>query len=530
MQKNIFVKSSLAVKCFYLLCAILLSAVTSFILTCFIYRLEIISRFSFRLFYLLAVFFSIMLILILNYRKRIGVNITLTLVVFLCAGLFAVEAPPFLGISWDDHIHYGRALVLSQFGNHEVSEADNYLIDTRFKSAAVNGFIVNGEWEKRIDTADRKYVNGNREQIKDYRPCDLLPTEIVYIPSAVFLFMGRHTRMSFSSAFIFGRLGNVFFYCILLYTALKKLKSGKFIIFAVSMFPTVLFLMSTYSYDTWGLVLEILGLSLFAEVMQSKTKKMSYKRALVIGLVMSVGFIAKPVYFPLLLILFNITADKLKSGFRMYQYRLIISAFSVALILYFTLPFLITGVGGNDMRGGNHINSAEQIMYMLGNPIKYIKTMLREILVLWVPLDSFFMINDCLNLSGPDFSEATCFSLVVLFTAFWDKSECDRGFTKLRYKTVTAVSAFVTTGVVATAMYVAFTDVGNTVVLGCQPRYIIPVLLPVLLYLGSYEFNKRFRFMDGDVTDIIVPGLLILYYGLYALWIVMSRCVISFLL
>jgi uncharacterized membrane protein len=66
---------------------------------------------------------------------------------------------------------------------------------------------------------------------------------------------------------------------------------------------------------------------------------------------------------------------------------------------------------------------------------------------------------------------------IVLATAVLDKNGT-KGKT-VAMIIVTVSSFFVTVFLVATAMYISFTPVGLNTVLGCQYRYLIPVLFPL---------------------------------------------------
>ena len=100
---------------------------------------------------------------------------------------------------------------------------------------------------------------------------------------------------------------------------------------------------------------------------------------------------------------------------------------------------------------------------------------------------------------------ATATLLIVLFCAFADKGEADRFKKAQAYKLSMVISAFVTIAVVATALYIAFTPVGANSVAGCQWRYIVPVLFPLLYCLGTSKVTCH---LEKEKMGAVVFGTL----------------------
>ena len=80
------------------------------------------------------------------------------------------------------------------------------------------------------------------------------------------------------------------------------LKSGKMILAAVLLIPECVFLASNYSYDPGVTGFLALGLSYCFAEWQEPTGKITLRNALLIGISLFLGCIAKPVYFPILLL------------------------------------------------------------------------------------------------------------------------------------------------------------------------------------------------------------------------------------
>ena len=62
----------------------------------------------------------------------------------------------------------------------------------------------------------------------------------------------------------------------------------------------------------------------------------------------------------------------------------------------------------------------------------------------------------------------------------------------------------------ATALYIAFTPVGNGEINGCQSRYLIPLLSPFILLLTGQRFNliKNKTAYNGTVLGVASVAVL----------------------
>ena len=54
-----------------------------------------------------------------------------------------------------------------------------------------------------------------------------------------------------------------------------------------------------------------------------------------------------------------------------------------------------------------------------------------------------------------------------------------------RMRITTVLSCFATVAVISASMYVAYNDVGSSIINGCQFRYVFPLLAPLLFFFRS---------------------------------------------
>ena len=63
---------------------------------------------------------------------------------------------------------------------------------------------------------------------------------------------------------------------------------------------------------------------------------------------------------------------------------------------------------------------------------------------------------------------------------------------------------------ITSAMYLSFTEVGNTTIEGVQARYFIPTLLPLLLLLRKTEKNPKEEKNDKDIALLLIPLIILI--------------------
>ena len=71
----------------------------------------------------------------------------------------------------------------------------------------------------------------------------------------------------------------------------------------------------------------------------------------------------------------------------------------------------------------------------------------------------------------------------------------------------------------ATALYVSFTPVAHSTILGCQKRYLLPVILPVLYFLSEWNIEVPDKIKNNVfLFGITIMGVIFLN-GIYELCI-----------
>ncbi|MGN0172730.1 MAG: DUF2142 domain-containing protein [Acutalibacteraceae bacterium] len=438
----------------------------------------------------------------------------LFLVMSLAAGsLFAVFMPSALTNSWDEVYHYKNALNVSYVDEVRYTAVDYYQMQHR------------DPYEYDMDALAAQH----EAQDEEYRQGAVTVNEAPFkiqniwaIPSALGLFLARALGLPYYMMLIFGRWGNLIAYSLVGFLAVRRLKSGKMILAAVLLAPTNLFMASAFSYDPWVTVWAALGLSCFFREWQEPNAPLRWQNAALMIASLTIACPPKAIYFPLLCVLFFLPKSKFSDKRARYAYYTVIALAMLLLLWSFAAPFFSDMSSRSDMRGGSDVNAGEQVAFILGHPFAYIKLLLKFLMQYLNPADaSKYLVNLAYHGMAP---HGAAYIALLAVAAFTDKSACDRCLqNKWGLRAAVYGTLFVTIALAATSLYVSFTSVASNTVAGMQPRYILPILFPALLLLGSSRVQNRMNrswyngLLFGVIGMVVFSGILYNCVALYEL-------------
>lgn len=377
--------------------------------------------------------------------------------------------------TWDIDSHYRWALIDSYLGRACLTQADLdffYVNETSLLADSAQESRIN---QKKLNS-EYNYVVAN-----DYEVISL-----PHMPSGIAMAVVRWFGGSFIAVFKAGEFANLIVYAILCYLGLRKLKSGKLIFSIIALFPTSLMMATNYSYDYWVIAFSMLGMAYFIGNCQHRDSYISTKDTIIMVGALALACLPKQIYVPIMLIPFFMPHNKIENKKKYYAICLL--GFAVLLGSFIIRAIGSTG-GSGDSRGGA-VSPGDQIQYMLSSPGSYIQKLL-DFLADYL---SILMVKE-FTLDFAYFGMGNIFihliTILLIVAALLDKDECDD------YKTGTIVriySVLVYVGVaalVATAMYISYTEVGASEIAGCQARYLIPLVYPLAAVIGSPKIRNK---------------------------------------
>lgn len=438
--------------------------------------------------------------------------------VIIILGAINVYATPIeVGVSWDDEIHYARALYLAD-GMTDYAEAEEIrLIDKYAQNIYQQDIFTRDERNNSISVGNRYLQDGVKEVAINGSGISIW--SIAYVPAAFGIYVARLAGLPFADIFRMGKMFNVLFYAFVFAWAVKSLKkNGKMFCAAIALIPTNIFLTSNYAYDWWVTSWLCLAFAKLYGMMESEEKISTFDFAKIVGIAF-LAILPKAIYVVVFIPFLLIPSEKIEKAVKS---RLIALAGMFAGLCTFVLPILYNvsaNVSAGDMRGGSDINSTAQLIYIFSHPVRYIEVLFR---FLWQYFSVDLIPSYTTHMSYYGIGRfGVAVMIIVIVIAIIDN---ERKFactvkSAIVYRSVTCVSCLLTVMAVATALYLDFTAVGSDTILGCQSRYLIPVLFPGLycLFYNKLSIGEKIK---NCIFALAIMSLSCIYiYNLYSLMI-----------
>jgi len=449
---------------------------------------------------------------ILCFRKKPE---KLFLALAITIGLMYSLTQPIFHPSWDEEFHYPTSVMHSFIGEAYYTEntqmiqtaswrvnVDYYGAEERTAYIAAIDSLAERGFTSSVEQAETKYYSW-----------------ISYIPYGIVLFITRSIGVSATYSYLIGRTAGVIVYAVVIFFALKRLRTGKYLVAVISLIPTAMFLASSYGYDYWVTAFTVLGFSYLFREWQEPDRPIDKQSVIIMLGAFIIGLAPKQIYFPLMFSLYFLSKSKFQNQQAYRRYLLIVTLCIGFVVGSFVLP-IVTGFHVvTDVRGGDNVSAPDQIKYILSAPFTYFQIVLRAILNLFKPsqlhqFTTFFAYLG--NMVSP-------FHLVVistlLITALTDRNQYDKA--KLHWSQRVGVfgSAFATLVLICTALYVGYVNVGSDTINGVQPRYIIPLLFPVLAMLRLDRLKLK---IPLAVYSIAIYGSMA-FTLLYGYWFLVAQ-------
>lgn len=460
------------------------------------------------------VFFSLIFFFILNllcekelYMYKLHV---FYFVVALGFGSLIIIASGSRATTWDEEVHYNAVHTL----NFQKNVAWNDAV-----SLSCTRSVPNVNTKEELNMLN-DYMNSisynNQMQLKG--KSILSKGYIIYFPMVVAYHICDLLNVPFAWQYMIGRFGNLIFCiiinCIAIYIARKK----KLLIVVLSLMPTLLFQSSLYTYDGIIFACMNLGVVLWINTLDcvNEDKKITWKQLLVITIMLGIGCLAKPVYFPIMILLIPLLWKMINNkvdGKAINKKRLLIIMLSViaiiciGMLLVLTRHVIVNMLYGNaeyggDIRGGD-TGVAGQLVSIIKHPVSYVKLLVHEIFTLdnfrnfnkasknhFLPSNLMFLNLYGLGMLKDAWSYILLPVLALLFITNIDEMQ-NTGETKKTNRLILIVAVGCSIILVWTAMYLAFSPIGDNKISGVQARYFLPLLLPTAYALSSNRIQIK---------------------------------------
>lgn len=460
--------------------------------------------------------FSIMLIVYIIYRfyKKGGFDEKIHRYFFVLGLIIGSTMifiqPDVTFYSWDDQIHFLRTYELVG-GNLEWKNGEFSMIDS---NAFVIGSINSLEEQENL----KEYLNSDIDsEIKynSYSSRFITYDKICYIPSAIGFYLAKLLHLPFVICFRLGKFMNLLTYLLFMSYAIKITKNFKKLLIVIGFIPTSIFLACQYSYD--GAVMGGITLSLVVlfNWILIRDSKVDFKSMCIFIFSILYGCFPKAIYAPLLLLFLFVPSDKFKNKKESLLLKIGIIIICLLLLSTFVLPVVTTDVSG-DPRGGN-TSVSEQMKVIFSNPVGYINV-LNDTMV--NQFNNYFLGKDILGnysyMGLIDNNLYFSFLVLLLFVLFTEETNKTLN---LKNKFIILLGIIGIILLIWTALYLSFTPVGLNTINGVQPRYFIPLLLPLfcLLKIDKIKNNISLKIYNTIILGFSAMIVIISLYNIFIL-------------
>lgn len=343
--------------------------------------------------------------------------------------------------------------------------------------------LVSRSTESYEDLWRRINLTETDEELKMTYNTMALYAPICHAPQALGMFISRILGAGISVQCYVGRLFNFALSIILIYNAIRLMPYKKYLLMYIALLPVSFNVLPSLSSDAITLSMVLFYISYILHLKYNdELKEFRKKEKIALAISTIVISLCKIVYVPLCLLLFILPKEKfgtLKKK-NIFVIALIFTAIIINLIwLAYCSRFLIEFNGG--------VNSKEQVMFILTHPIQYCIILFRTI--------NFYFNTYYSGLSGDSLgsycvkaSEIFIYASIVL-TSLLFIAKVDNNEKKIKIDLVTkGICAFIFIAIVVliyTSLYVQWTPVKNTFILGVQARYFLPILILTAIILDN---------------------------------------------
>ena len=441
------------------------------------------------------------------YRKQnakhpgIATSISL-LVLGMC---LLVLQPPYTS-GWDEQIHTAHSYDLAVTGDEQGTPNVISYLTTNSAWFYLHPDI---SFEERIDYI--RVMNQMGDSFgEDMGGYGLRMNSVGYIFQAGAMTVGKLFDLPFYLIWVMGKFANLALYAIGMGIAVAIVPFGKRLLMVVAHFPIMIFLSTVYTYDVTVNVFIILAICIWLRELVNKDQLFGYKWRIAFVACLVIGCMPKAVYAPLILCALLLPSSKFKSKKDAYVTKGLVILVFIMLMSTFVMPTVSSPSSGGDSRGGD-TSVAAQMSYVLGQPFAYAVVLLKNIFDTAVNYTFGTLMSDFAYWGTA--SQPVLFSILLVGTLMTD-SYAEKGkriVLNVKEKVMAFFVIALTVALIWTALYLSFTEVGETTIAGVQARYYLPFIFLFYLLFKPKKIKSEFKVENYQmVVMLIASGLFVL--------------------
>lgn len=429
--------------------------------------------------------------------------------------LYVFILPPFQSV--DEGMHFYRTYQISQ-GRLIAKNLDGKIGDELPESLS-NFYNLYTPFIKNIDMkTGKKDIIRNfnlklNEKNKVYTEFTntALYSPVCYISQLPGVIISKALNFPLAGIYYAGRICNLIFYCIFVYLALGIIPFFRLPLLLLAIMPMSLSLAGAYTCDVAVLGFNFIWISMILRFITDSSEK-QFKIYLPAFMLLAFLISLTKSYILLLPLIFLIAPSKFKNikYYAGFMLGVIFAALSGCLLWYFMSKGLTLNM--NDTVA----NSALQAQFIKSHPFLYIGILLKTFIVktprLIITMIGVLGWQD----TKLDWITYIIYPFLIYFAVYSDKFQ----FTLCKWqKYLIILTTLVGVVLTYTSLYLMWSPVGNSVVLGLNGKYFIPLVLPCLLLFkngeGKYDYNTTKIAIIAIIILILISSELSLLHRFY---------------
>lgn len=457
--------------------------------------------------------------------------------------VFMFIIPPYA--TPDERVHTGAAVhvsnVLMGYGEPDDGINNLYMRNTEYE-LRTNEYMKKADYRNFLD--DISFTTSAQEK-------ELVATNlpypgpfVLYIIPGIGITIGRLLGFGGTATILLATLFNVLFFVISTAFAIKIIPFGKEVIMVIALFPMVLQLTSSLSYDNAVLTSFIMVIALELKWCYAKNIPVTRKEIIVLLLYGSILCMLKGgVYAMFLLLPFVCNSSKatLKNIWHKYKYWIIAGVVLLLAILgrniiLSVFSSLFAGTSSNtavvessdavqaaqtsySMWDNNYISWAGEegysVKFLLQHPLDLIIILFNTI----IENLSYYasgMVAAPLGWLNIDVPWVYILAYVIVLFMATIKQENTPDYFKTRDRIWIIVLGLLSIGLSAAAMLIYWTPTSYDSIVGLQGRYFIPPVIMMVLCIRNGLITTKKKMTSGLFMTMLILEMISAFYVLYA--------------
>ena len=314
-----------------------------------------------------------------------------------------------------------------------------------------------------------------------------LYSPVCYISQLPGVIAGKIAGLSLGGLYYLGRISNLISYCLLVFFALRITPFFKCPMFLLALMPMSLSLAGAYTCDVAVLGLNFLWMAVILKVMTLPQKVTFSNKWVIILAVLGLLISLSKSYILLLPLIFLLPPKFFNTKKDYFISTLGILAVAIAGLAFWS--FCIRGLS-LDMNN-SFANSAMQMEFIKSHPFAYIFVLIKTFFVktprLLITMIGVLGWQD----TKLDWITYIAYPVLMYFAVCADNFD----FKPEKWQKILIWIVLIAGTIITyTSLYIMWSPVGNSVILGLNGKYFIPLMLPLCLIfknsIAKYDYDK----------------------------------------